>query len=328
LAIVSKRIIRRHPRTVAALALGAAVSLGAAACSGDSTVATPTTVQTSAASAAPGPAAQAPRATATSLTTSTSDKDFAGTVDALKTAVSDNGMMILGELDQASALKAAGLNLAGARTFFVGNPSVGKMFFEKTAEIGTVLPLQMLVWAGNDGKAHVSYFDPKPLFEAVDPMLADGGQKMSDAAAMISSAATGAGAGEPGTAQPAELMTVDSQASFDDTVNALKQSASDNGMMILGDLDQAAALKTTGLNLAGAHTFFVGNPSVGKMFFEQTPAIGAVLPLRMLVWADHDGKAHVSYFDPKPLFAAVDPGLADGGQKMSDTAAMLAGAVA
>ncbi|HEY9267120.1 MAG TPA: DUF302 domain-containing protein [Mycobacterium sp.] len=312
---------------VAALALGAAVSLGAAACGGDSTVATPTSAQTEEDSAAATTAAQEPRSMATSLMTSASDKDFAATVGALKTAVSDNGMMILGELDQASALKATGLNLAGAHTFFVGNPSIGKMFFERTAEIGTVIPLQMLVWAGNDGKAHVSYFDPKPLFEAVDPMLADGGQKMSDAAAMISSAATGAGGGESGTAQPAELRTVDSQAGFEDTVNALKRSASDNGMMILGDLDQAAALKATGLNLSGAHTFFVGNPSVGKMFFEQTPAIGAVLPLRILVWAGNDGKAHVSYFDPKPLFQAVDPSLAEGGQKMSDAAAMVAGAV-
>jgi Domain of unknown function DUF302 len=61
------------------------------------------------------------------------------------------------------------------------------------------------------------------------------------------------------------------------------------------------------LNLAGAHTFFVGNPGVGKMFFQQTPAIGTVLPLRMLVSTGGDGKAHVSYFDPKPLFQAVDP---------------------
>jgi uncharacterized protein (DUF302 family) len=264
----------------------------------------------------------------TSLTTAASNKDFAATVGALKSSVSENGMMILGELDQASALRTAGLNLAGAHTFFVGNPSVGKMFFEKTAAIGTVLPLQMLVWAGSDGTTHVSYFDPKPLFEAVDPMLADGGQKMSDAAAMISGAATGGGAGEPGMAQPAELKTVDTNGSFDDAVNALKRSVSDNGMMILGDLDQASALKATSLNLAGAHTFFVGNPSVGKMFFEKTPAIGTVLPLRVLVWAGNDGKAHVSYFDPKPLFEAVDPMLADGGQKMSDAAAMLTGAVA
>jgi uncharacterized protein (DUF302 family) len=324
---VSKKTIRRHPSTVAAVAVGAVVLLAGAACDAKTGTNLASTTTAPAATATHSPAAPAPQAVTTSMVTANSDKDFGATVDALKAAVSANGMMILGDLDQAAALKPTGLNLAGAHTFFVGNPSVGKMFFQQTPAIGTVLPLRMLVWAGGDGKAHVSYDDPKPLFQAVDPALADGGQKMSDAAAMITKAATG-GAGEPGTAQPAQLKTVDAKGSFDDAVSALKQSVSANGMMILGDLDQAAALKPTGLNLAGAHTFFVGNPSVGKMFFQQMPAIGTVLPLSMLVWAGSDGKAHVSYFDPKPLFQAVDPGLADGGQKMSDAAATVAGAVA
>jgi uncharacterized protein (DUF302 family) len=322
--------IRPRPQAVAVIAVGAVVALAVgAACSSDTgTNANSTAATTSAptATGAQSPAAPNPQASSTSVITADSDKDFPGTVDALKSAVSANGMMILGELDQANALKATGLNLAGAHTLLVGNPSVGKMFFQQTPAIGSVIPVQMLVWAGDDGKAHISYFDPKPLFAAVDAGLAGGGQTMSDAAAMITKAACGAG-GTPGTAEAAELKTVDAKGSFDDAVSALKKAASSNGMMILGDLDQAAALKATGLNLAGAHTFFVGNPSVGKMFFEQTPAIGTVIPLRMLVWAGDDGKAHVSYFDPKALFTAVDPGLADGGQKMSDTAAKLAGAV-
>jgi uncharacterized protein (DUF302 family) len=81
------------------------------------------------------------------------------------------------------------------------------------------------------------------------------------------------------------------------------------------------------LNLTGAHSFFVGNPSAGKMFFETTPAIGAVVPLRMHVWADDNGQTHISYFDPAPLFEAVDPQLAQGGQQMSQAASMITSAV-
>lgn len=44
------------------------------------------------------------------------------------------------------------------------------------------------MWADNDGKAHVSYFDPGTLFQAVNPQLAEGGQKMSQAATMIADA--------------------------------------------------------------------------------------------------------------------------------------------
>jgi uncharacterized protein (DUF302 family) len=86
-------------------------------------------------------------------------------------------------------------------------------------------------------------------------------------------------------------------------------------------------LSAPGLQLEGAHSFFVGNPAAGRTFFEATPAIGAVIPLRIHVWAGDDGSAHVGYFDPQPLFTAVDPQLADGGQQMSQAAAMIADAV-
>ncbi|WP_101437555.1 MULTISPECIES: DUF302 domain-containing protein [Pseudonocardiaceae] len=313
----------RRSRLLGITAAAVALSVGATACGGGNTGSGSQPTSAPAASSAP---VQNPQAAQTSLITVASGKDFQSTVDGLKQAVSANGMMILGDMDQAGALKTTGLQLKGAHSFFVGNPAAGKMFFQQTPAIGAVIPLQMHVWADDTGKTNISYFDPKPLFQAVDPKLADGGQKMSDAAAMIAKAATG-GTGQPGTAQDAKFVTVDAKGSFDDTVNALKQAVSANGMMILGDLDQAGALKATGLQLKGAHTFFAGNPSVGKMFFQQAPAIGAVIPLRILVWADNDGKAHVSYFDPNALFQAVNPKLADGGQKMSQAMTMLANAV-
>ncbi|WP_306357901.1 MULTISPECIES: DUF302 domain-containing protein [unclassified Nocardia] len=322
---MSRSLFGHRRRALALVAAAATATLTAAACGNDTDDATSTAAATATVSASADQ--QTPAAASVTLLTSPAGSDFDATVEALKKAVSDNGMMILGDLDQAGALQTTGLNLKGAHTFFVGNPSAGKMFFEQTPAIGAVIPLQFLVWADGDGKTSVSYFDPKPLFTAVDPTLADGGAKMADAATMIVSAATGGSAAAHGTQQTARLVTVDAKGGFDDAVNALARSASDNGMMVLGDLDQAGALQTTGLNLKGAHTFFVGNPSAGKMFFEQTPAIGTVIPLRILVWADSDGGAHVSYFDPEPMFTAVDSGLAEGGQKMSDAAAMIANAV-
>ena len=251
----------RRPRLLGLTAVAVAVSVGATACGGGDTGSESQPTSSPAASSAP---AQNPQAAQTSLVTVASDKDFQSTVDGLKQAVSANGMMILGDLDQAGALKTTGLDLKGAHSFFVGNPAAGKMFFEQTPAIGSVIPLQMHVWADEAGKTSISYFDPKPLFQAVDAKLADGGQKMSDAAAMIAKAAAG-GSGQPGSAQDAKFVTVDAKGGFDDAVSALKQAVSTNGMMILGDLDQAGALKTTGLELKGAHTFFVGNPTAGKM---------------------------------------------------------------
>jgi uncharacterized protein (DUF302 family) len=176
----------RRPRLLGLTAAAVALALGATACGGGSD--TGSGSQPSSSQPASSTPAQNPQGVQTSLVTVASDKDFTSTVDALKQAVSANGMMILGELDQAGALKATGLQLKGAHTLFVGNPAAGKMFFQQTPAIGTVIPLRIFVWAGDDGKAHVSYFDPGTLFPAVNPKLADGGQKMSQAATMIANA--------------------------------------------------------------------------------------------------------------------------------------------
>ncbi|WP_317495271.1 DUF302 domain-containing protein [Haloechinothrix sp. LS1_15] len=130
---------------------------------------------------------------------------------------------------------------------------------------------------------------------------------------------------DPGAA--GALLTHVSEHSFDETVEGLQEATSEAGMMVLGDINQAGALEATGLDLDGAHSFFIGNPEAGQNFFEATPGIGAVIPVRVHVWADDGGTTHVSYFDPAPLFTAVDDDLAEGGQMMSDIASDIAGAV-
>ncbi|UGY94616.1 DUF302 domain-containing protein [Streptomyces gobiensis] len=254
-----------------------------------------------------------------------SDKSFAEVEKGLKKAAADADMMVLGDLNQAGALKSTGLRLKGARAYFIGNPTKGKMFFQQNAAIGAEIPLRMYVWADDDGKGHVGYFDPAAMFEAIEPKLAEGGEQM--AADKIAQGATGASA-EEGAKATAGYQIVDSEKSFADVEKALKKAAADADMMVLGDLNQAGALKSTGLRLKGARAYFIGNPTKGKMFFQQNPAIGAVIPLRMYVWADDDGSAHVGYFDPAPLFEAIDPKLAEGGEQMKMAAEKIANGAA
>ena len=107
-----------------------------------------------------------------------------------------------------------------------------------------------------------------------------------------------------------------SSASFDATVSSLKKAVASNGMMVLGNLNQKGALSTTGLSLAGAESFFIGNPVVGKKLFQMDAAAGAVIPLRVYVWVDANGKTEVGYFKPSDLFAGVSAGLAKAGAMM------------
>lgn len=113
-----------------------------------------------------------------------------------------------------------------------------------------------------------------------------------------------------------KFLHATSSASFDATVSSLKKAVASNGMMVLGNLNQKGALSTTGLNLQGAESFFIGNPVAGKKLFEMDAAAGAVIPLRMYVWVDANGKTEIGYFQPSELFAGVSPELAKAGQKM------------
>lgn len=113
------------------------------------------------------------------------------------------------------------------------------------------------------------------------------------------------------------FIQVVSKAYFDQTVSALKHAIAANGMMVLGTLNQKGALSTTGLNLKGAESFFVGNPVAGKKFFLMDSAIGVDVPVRIYVWVNAQHKTEIGYFNPAVLFKAVNPQLAPAGRKMA-----------
>ncbi|OBJ84654.1 hypothetical protein A9W97_20220 [Mycobacterium gordonae] len=262
-----------------------------------------------------GPA-EGSRGVSTKFVSYTANQGFEATVGALTKAAGDHGMTIVGEVNQDAELAANGLRLPGAHTFFVGNPQLGKTFFDATKAIGAVVPVRMHVWADADGPAHIGYFDPAPEFSAVDPGLADGGQQISQQIRAIAEAA----AGGPMTANTVDtrFITVTANGEFEATIGALHDAADKHGMVILGDLNEETRLKAVGVQSQRAHSFFIGDPQLGKTLFGATQAIGAVVPVRVTVWAsDRGGPAMISYFDPAPEFTAVDPALADAGGRLS-----------
>jgi uncharacterized protein (DUF302 family) len=236
-------------------------------------------------------------------------------------------MMVMGSLDQASALSMTGLRLPGAETFFVGNPATGKMFFQADPAAGAVLPVRMYAWVNSAGKTEVGYIDPGPLLSAMSPKLASGAGKLTQMAAMITRAATGSAPAATVTARTTFVAT-GSGSSFSATVASLKHAVAGSGMMVLGSLNQASALSMTGLTLPGAQSLFVGNPATGKMFFQADPAAGMAVPVGMYVWQGSSGTTEIGYYNPGPLFAAISPKLASGGQQLSMMAAKIAKASA
>lgn len=103
---------------------------------------------------------------------------------------------------------------------------------------------------------------------------------------------------------------------FSQTVSALRHAIADNGMMVMGQINQQRVLGMTGLHLTGARSFLVGNPAVGKKLFAMDPAVGAVLPLRVFVWY-RSGSTYIGYFKPSELLADINPKL-EGPGRMID----------
>ncbi len=103
-------------------------------------------------------------------------------------------------------------------------------------------------------------------------------------------------------AQDNSLRVVQSKAAFDRTVKDLRQLVSKNGMMVLSELNQGNVLSMTGLKLK-AVSLFVGNPNIGKKLFTAARGVGIVVPVRVNVYENTDGKTYVEYFKPSARLA-------------------------
>ncbi|HEY3383517.1 MAG TPA: DUF302 domain-containing protein [Vicinamibacterales bacterium] len=103
-----------------------------------------------------------------------SGKSFEQVVEALKSLVARNGMMVMAEVDQGKMLSMTGLSLK-ATLFLVGNPTVGKQIFEQEHAAGLYIPLRVFVFADANGRTFVEYDKPSSLL----------GQYKNDKVAMV-----------------------------------------------------------------------------------------------------------------------------------------------
>lgn len=123
-------------------------------------------------------------------------------------------------------------------------------------------------------------------------------------------------AASPAAAQEARV-SIPSNKSFEQTVDAFKMAVSKSGMMVMSTVDQGNMLKMTGLEMKGT-LFLVGNPNVGKQVFEHNPAAGLYLPLRVYIYQGSDGKAYLSYDKPSVVLKPFNNASIDQTASMLD----------
>jgi uncharacterized protein (DUF302 family) len=101
------------------------------------------------------------------------------------------------------------------------------------------------------------------------------------------------------------IVKVRSQHRFDQTVSKVQSATSQNGLMVMGHLNQGKMLSMTGLQLK-AESFLVGNPNVGKKLFSADHAVGLFVPVRIFVFEGSDGHTYVSYAKPSAALGQLD----------------------
>lgn len=127
-------------------------------------------------------------------------------------------------------------------------------------------------------------------------------------------------AGAPLAAQSGtpSIVQVQAPGSVEQVVAKLKKLVGQNGMMVMGNLDQGKVLSMTGLHVQ-SETLFVGNPQVGKKLFSADPGVGLVVPVRVNVYQNAEGRTVVSYLPPSVLLKDYGSPAIDKVAEMLDT---------
>lgn len=97
-------------------------------------------------------------------------------------------------------------------------------------------------------------------------------------------------------APPADtLLRTMSSLPVPETVTRLRTAAESRGLTVFAVVDHAANARQADLALAPTTLVLLGNPRAGTLLMQCDQAAAVDLPLRMLVWQDHEGRTWVGH---------------------------------
>jgi uncharacterized protein (DUF302 family) len=97
------------------------------------------------------------------LVTLPSAHGAAETIARLERVLAEKGIQIFARIDHAGAAQEVGLPLRFTRVLVFGNPRAGTPLMQARQSIGLDLPLKVLVWEDEAGRAWLTYNEPAYL---------------------------------------------------------------------------------------------------------------------------------------------------------------------
>jgi uncharacterized protein (DUF302 family) len=89
--------------------------------------------------------------------------------------------------------------------------------------------------------------------------------------------------------------------SVEETVNRLKNILHATGVTLFVVIDHSGEAEKVGMKMPPTQLLIFGNPKAGTPLMLASPSSAIDLPLKILVWADAQGKVWVSYNSPQFL---------------------------
>jgi uncharacterized protein (DUF302 family) len=83
--------------------------------------------------------------------------------------------------------------------------------------------------------------------------------------------------------------------SVDETVGKLKNILQSKGVTLFALVDHSGEAARAGMKMPPTKLLIFGSPKAGTPLMLAAPSVAIDLPLKILVWEDHQGQAWVSY---------------------------------
>jgi|SRR5579859_1031457 len=91
------------------------------------------------------------------------------------------------------------------------------------------------------------------------------------------------------------IVTKASPSSVAETLARLETTVRSKGLTVFAHIDHSGEAEKVGLTMPPTHVLIFGSPRAGTPLMVASPLLALDLPLKALVWQDHDGKVWVSY---------------------------------
>lgn len=102
-----------------------------------------------------------------------------------------------------------------------------------------------------------------------------------------------------------QLKRLDTNKSFDQVKSAVESMIGKSGFTTLVDFELGGLLTSQAGKRNKSKLYIIGNPLIANQMFEQNPAVGLYVPLRLFVYEDFDSKTRVTYDKPSSMLGRL-----------------------